>query len=197
MGALTGGFFGDFISQLLKLINPESTFVWFWPTLFTPLEDTMMILVGAMALGFVQILVGMAISFVKKLRRGQVMDAIWEEVTWWVVFAGLALAILGVTNLVIILGGVMVVAGPILTEKGFGKITGIFGSLYNHVTGYFGDILSYSRLMALSLIHIWRSGRARCLCSGPAVSPPRRRWRMPSPPLSLPTPPAICLLPIS
>lgn len=151
MGALTGGFFGDFISQLLKLINPESTFVWFWPTLFTPLEDTMMILVGAMALGFVQILVGMAISFAKKLRRGQVMDAIWEEVTWWVVFAGLALAILGVTNLVIILGGVMVVAGPILTEKGFGKITGIFGSLYNHVTGYFGDILSYSRLMALML----------------------------------------------
>ena len=151
MGALTGGFFGDFISQLLKLINPESTFVWFWPTLFTPLEDTMMILVGAMALGFVQILVGMAISFVKKLRRGQVMDAIWEEVTWWVVFAGLALAILGVTNLVIILGGVMVVAGPILTEKGVGKITGIFGSLYNHVTGYFGDILSYSRLMALML----------------------------------------------
>ena len=151
MGAVTGGFFGDFIPQLLKLINPESTFVWFWPTLFTPLEDTMMILVGAMALGFVQILVGMAISFVKKLRRGQVMDAIWEEVTWWVVFVGLALAILGVTNLVIILGGVMVVAGPILTEKGFGKVTGIFGSLYNHVTGYFGDILSYSRLMALML----------------------------------------------
>lgn len=151
MGAVTGGFFGDFIPQLLKLINPESTFVWFWPTLFTPLEDTMMILVGAMALGFVQVLVGMAISFVKKLRRGQVMDAIWEEVTWWVVFAGLALAILGVTNLVIILGGVMVVAGPILTEKGFGKVTGIFGSLYNHVTGYFGDILSYSRLMALML----------------------------------------------
>ena len=27
----------------------------------------------------------------------------------------------------------------------------MFGSLYNHVTGYFGDILSYSRLMALML----------------------------------------------
>ena len=32
-----------------------------------------------------------------------------------------------------------------------GKIMGIFGSLYNHVTGYFGDILSYARLMALML----------------------------------------------
>lgn len=30
-------------------------------------------------------------------------------------------------------------------------MTAVFGSLYNHVTGYFGDILSYSRLMALML----------------------------------------------
>ena len=149
MGAITGGFFGDFLTQLAKLINPDSTFA--LPALFTPLEDTMMILVGAMCLGFVQILTGMAISFYKKLRDGQVMDAIWEEVTWWVVFAGAALAILGVTNLVLILGIVMVVAGPVVTGTGFGKITGIFGSLYNHITGYFGDILSYSRLMALML----------------------------------------------
>ena len=43
------------------------------------------------------------------------------------------------------------VAGPVIQNEGFGKVTGIFGSLYNHVTGYFGDILSYSRLMALML----------------------------------------------
>ncbi len=149
MGAVTGGFFGDFPTQLAKLINPESTFA--LPALFTPLEDTMMILVGAMGLGFVQIITGMAISFARKVKSGQVMDAVWEEVTWWIVFAGLALAVLGVTNLVILLGGAMVVAGPLLTGKGLGKVTGIFGSLYNHVTGYFGDVLSYSRLMALML----------------------------------------------
>ena len=67
------------------------------------------------------------------------------------VFAGIALAVLGVTNLVLYAGIVLVVAGPVINGKGFGKITGIFGSLYNHVTGYFGDILSYSRLMALML----------------------------------------------
>lgn len=148
-GALTGGFFGDFLTQLFALIGVSDNFA--LPALFTPLNDTMMILIGAMCLGFVQILTGMAISFVKKLKHGQIMDAVWEEVTWWVVFAGLALAILKVTNLVMILGGVMVVAGPVLTQKGFGKVTGIFGSLYNHITGYFGDILSYSRLMALML----------------------------------------------
>ena len=37
-------------------------------------------------------------------------------------------------------------------KKGIGgKIVGIGGSVYNHITGYFGDILSYSRLMALML----------------------------------------------
>ena len=149
MGALTGGFFGDFLTQLAQLIHPESTFA--LPALFTPLDDTLMILVGAMCLGFVQILTGMVISVVGKLKRGQFLDAFWEEITWWVVFAGIALAVLGVTNLVLYAGIVLVVAGPVINGKGFGKITGIFGSLYNHVTGYFGDILSYSRLMALTL----------------------------------------------
>ena len=151
MGTLTGGFFGDFIPQLLKLLDPESTFVWFWPPLFTPLDNTLQILIGSMALGVVQIVTGMAISFVQKLRNGKWMDAVWEEVTWWLVFAGIALAVLGTTNMVLYAGVAMVFAGPLITGKGFGKLTGIFGSLYNHVTGYFGDILSYSRLMALML----------------------------------------------
>ncbi len=148
MGALTGGFFGDFLTQVVKLTTGGDFAL---PALFTPLEDTMMILVGAMCLGFVQILTGMAISFVSKLKNGQVLDAVFEEVTWWVVFAGLGLMILGITPIVLIAGLVMVVAGPVIQNQGFGKITGIFGSLYNHVTGYFGDILSYSRLMALML----------------------------------------------
>ena len=38
-----------------------------------------------------------------------------------------------------------------MQDKGWGMLTGVFGSLYNHVTGYFGDILSYTRLMALML----------------------------------------------
>lgn len=149
MGAITGGFFGDFIPQLAKLIDPSSTLA--LPALFTPLNDTLMILVGAMALGMVQIITGMAISFIRKVKAGQVLDAIFEEVTWWIVFVGVALMALGVTTLVLYAGLALVVIGPLLTGQGMGKITGIFGSLYNHVTGYFGDILSYARLMALML----------------------------------------------
>ena len=79
------------------------------------------------------------------------MDAVWNEITWWIVFAGIALAVLGIGNIVLVLGVILVVAGPVITGKGLGKITGIFASLYNNVTGYFGDILSYSRLMALMM----------------------------------------------
>ena len=148
MGALTGGFFGDFLTQVVKLTTGGDFAL---PALFTPLNDTLMILVGAMALGLVQIVTGMAISFIRKLKAGQVLDAVFEEVTWWIVFAGIGLMAAGVTNLVLYAGLALIVIGPLVTGQGFGKIMGIFGSLYNHVTGYFGDILSYARLMALML----------------------------------------------
>ena len=148
MGAVTGGFFGDFLTQVVLLTTGKDFAL---PALFTPLNDTLMILVGAMCLGFVQIVTGMVISMVQKFKKGQVMDAVWEEITWFVVFAGGGLLALGVTPIMLYVGLAMVLLGPIITGKGLGKITGIFGSLYNHITGYFGDILSYSRLMALML----------------------------------------------
>ncbi len=149
-GAITGGFFGDFLTQAVSILTKgQSTFE--LPSLFTPLNDTLMILVGSMALGLVQIITGMAISFVRKVKAGKVLDAVFEEVTWWVVFVGIGLMAAGITNLVLYAGIVLIVAGPLITGQGLGKIMGIFGSLYNHVTGYFGDILSYARLMALML----------------------------------------------
>ncbi len=147
-GAVTGGFFGDFLTQVVKLTTGKDFAL---PSLFTPLDDTLAILIGSMCLGFVHIVTGMAVSFVRKIKAGQVLDAVFEEVTWWVVFAGLGCMFLLHTNIVLYVGIAMVVIGPIITGKGMGKITGIFGSLYNHVTGFFGDILSYSRLMALML----------------------------------------------
>lgn len=149
MGAITGGFFGDFLTQVVKLTTGADFAL---PSLFTPLDDTLMILVGAMCLGFVQIVTGMAISFIRKLQKGQVLDAVFEELTWWIVFAGIGVMALGYSNVVLYVGLALVVLGPIVTGKGLmGKITGIFGSVYNHVTGYFGDLLSYARLMALML----------------------------------------------
>ena len=149
MGALTGGFFGDFLTQLVAIVSPGTVFA--LPKLFDPLDDLTMILIGSMALGMVQIVTGMAISLIEKCKRKKFLDAFFEEITWWIVFIGIALLALGRGAAVLYVGCALVLLGPIVQGKGWGKLTGVFGSLYNHVTGYFGDILSYTRLMALML----------------------------------------------
>ena len=153
-GALTGGFFGDFIPQLAKLIDPTSNVQ--LPYLFTPLTDTLAILVGSLALGVIQIITGMAISVVYKCRNGEWVDALWNEITWWIVLAGATLAILGIGNVagypvVLFVGLAMLVYDSTRNAKGFGKVTALIGAVYNGVSGYFSDILSYARLMALML----------------------------------------------
>ena len=149
MGALTGGFFGDFLTQLVAIVSPGTVFA--LPKLFDPLDDLTMILIGSMALGMVQIVTGMAISLIEKCKRKKFLDAFFEKITWWIVFVGIALLALGKGVAVLYVGCALVLLGPIVQGKGWGKLTGVFGSLYNHVTGYFGDILSYTRLMALML----------------------------------------------
>ena len=149
VGAMTGGFFGDFLTQLVAIVSPGTVFA--LPKLFDPLDDLTMILIGSMALGLVQIITGMAISLIEKCKRKKFLDAFFEEITWWIVFLGIALAVLKKGTAVLYLGCALVLLGPIVQGKGWGKLTGVFGSIYNHVTGYFGDILSYTRLMALML----------------------------------------------
>ena len=153
-GALTGGFFGDFIPQIAKLIDPNSNVQ--LPYLFTPLTDTLAILVGSLVLGVIQIITGMAISVVYQCRNGRWVDALWNEITWWIVLTGAALAVLGVGNVagypvVLFVGLAMLVYGSTRNAKGFGKVTALIGAVYNGVSGYFSDILSYARLMALML----------------------------------------------
>jgi len=154
MGALTGGFLGDYIPQVLKIMNPESTFE--MPALFTPLNDTLAILIGSLVLGFIQVITGMIISFVKQTKDGHFLDALFNEGTWWVIFVGAGLAILGIGSvggvpIVLGLGLLMLVIGTWRQNPGIGVITGLVGAIYNGVTGIFQDVLSYSRLMALML----------------------------------------------
>ena len=151
MGALTGGFFGDFIPQLLKLINPASTFA--MPSLFDPLNDALSVLIGSLAIGLVQIFTGMIVSMYKQIKRGETMAALCNEGAWFVVFilAGAAAATGQVKPCVIAILALLVLTQGYGKEGIVGKIMGIFGSLYNNITGYFSDIMSYSRLMALML----------------------------------------------
>lgn len=149
-GALTGGLFGDAPLQLARMFNPDTAYQGL-PSLFDPLNDTIYVLIGAMILGFIHLNVGMAVSLHEKLRHGQMLDGILYEVAEWIIFIGAALLYFAHTPVVLIIGAVMLLAGSMRGKKGFGRFTSIFGLIYNELTGWFGDILSYSRLMALML----------------------------------------------
>ena len=58
---------------------------------------------------------------------------------------------IGGVPVVLCIGVLMLIYGSGREAKGFGKVTAVFGAVYNGLTGWFGDILSYSRLMALML----------------------------------------------
>ena len=51
----------------------------------------------------------------------------------------------------LVVGALMLLVGGTRKAKGFGKVTSAVGIIYNGVSGFFSDILSYVRLMALML----------------------------------------------
>ena len=155
MGILTGGFFGDALSQIGKILGKPDGWGELW-SLFNPMTDVMTVLIGAMALGLIHLNTGMVISAVEKVKSGDAAGAFWEEGSLWVILVGAVLAALKLGNIggvpvVLVIGCVMLFYGGSRGAKGFGKVTSLFATLYNTVTGWFGDILSYSRIMALML----------------------------------------------
>ena len=152
MGALTGGFFGDLLPQLAKIIDPNTTFTGL-PALFSPLDDALAVLIGSLAIGVAQIFTGMGVSMYRKIKKGEVMDALCSEGAWYLVFllVGGGIALGQVKPALIAVIALLVVTQSYGKKGIVGKLMGIGGSLYSNVTGYFSDILSYSRLMALML----------------------------------------------
>lgn len=157
MGIFTGGFFGNAVPTLVEIFGGDPGALGILSDPFIdPLTDTTAVLVGAMALGFVHLMTGLVVNWKLKAKDGHFMDGVWDEGTWMVIFAGLALFVLDIGNIagfpvLLIIGCLMLFYGSGREAKGIGKITAVFGAIYNGLTGWFGDILSYSRLMALML----------------------------------------------
>ena len=161
MGVLTGAFFSDVPYQLVHLFNPKSTWPGLWH-LFSPETDSNLVLYGSLVLGMLHLNTGMVVSAVQKVKNGDKAGALFEEGSLWIILVGgllLAADMMIVKNsalhyaglAVLIVGAVMLLFGAGRNAKGFGKVTAAFGCIYNTATGWFGDVLSYSRIMALML----------------------------------------------
>ncbi|MDR1514756.1 MAG: V-type ATP synthase subunit I [Synergistaceae bacterium] len=157
-GAITFSWFGDSITSFsfLHFLAPLEKL-----KILDPMNDPMTMLGVAMALGFIQIMFGLALAFAENMRKGDMFAALADQGAWIVFLCGLVLGGLasgGVVGVPAKAGWIMAGAGAaalVLTQGRskpslFGKAFSGVLSLYN-VTAYLGDVLSYSRLLALGL----------------------------------------------
>lgn len=146
-GIIYGSIFGDLIK---------------FNSLITPADDLMIILIVSIAMGAFQIYFGLAIKAYLLIRDGKIMDAIYDVLTWYFSLTGAFLFIGGpllklsqdISNIgkwMMIVGMVGLVLTQGRESKSFGgKLGGGVYGLYG-ISSYIGDLVSYSRLMALGL----------------------------------------------
>lgn len=157
-GAMTFSWFGDSIDAFpfLKPLQGLKSL-----QVLDPMNDPMTLLGISLALGFFQVMVGLFIAMTENLRKGDKLSAFADQGGWIIFLCGLVLVGLsaagtidlptGVSGAIAGAGALILVATQGRQKEGiFGKLFSGVLSLYN-VTGYLGDVLSYSRLLALGL----------------------------------------------
>ncbi len=156
-GVMFGGYFGDLFQTWASTVFGKTIEI--RPLWFDPMEDPTRLLVFSLILGVIHLFTAMGIDMYMKIRDGQVADAIFDEVPWYLVVLGAALWLGGssISPALVAPGKYMFIAGMIMAlysgtrhKKGFAKVTGGFASVYG-ITGWISDILSYARLLALGL----------------------------------------------
>lgn len=159
-GAITVSWFGDSLTAFpfLSGVAPVASKI----QLLNPMGDPITMLTISLVLGFVQILYGLLLAFYQNWKAGDKFAACADQGGWILLLCGLVLfgcaaggyapgSMLLPGKVVSILGAAVLVATQGREKPSlFGKLFSGVMSLYN-VTGYLGDVLSYSRLLALGL----------------------------------------------
>jgi V/A-type H+/Na+-transporting ATPase subunit I len=163
IGAIFGGWFGltpDQVPEMFTYLAADGERLFLFQKI-NALTNPITVLILALALGFIQILMGVIMKFAHDFRSNDKKEAILNTGPWISILSAIGLTILGST----ILPPVFAVIGTywvyvsiallILTQGRekksiIGKVISGVLSLYGLV-GYMSDILSYSRLLALGL----------------------------------------------
>jgi V/A-type H+-transporting ATPase subunit I len=154
VGLLFGGYLGiapEALPEVLRAIQ-----------VFDPIGNPLPVFYLALGLGVFQVMVGMMLKIYSDARNGQFMNGVLDQGPWLFVFFT-AIAYLGVVtdyipfttpdqliNLIYIGLVMVVVASGRKGKTVLEKVQSAALSLYDSI-GYFSDILSYSRLLALGL----------------------------------------------
>ena len=155
-GVISGSFFGNFIDSFVPVLIPLKNSL----MLVDPMSNPMQVLGISLLLGVVHLMFGLLVAAYDKLRHGEFIDALGNDISWFLLIVGLCLFGVGLGGMLpphfTQIGQAMAILGAVIifiyAGKGepnfFKKIINGFLALYGS-TSYLGDILSYSRLLAL------------------------------------------------
>ncbi|MFD2305956.1 V-type ATP synthase subunit I [Enterococcus termitis] len=154
-GFIYGSFFGAALPKELFGIHLP------FPLLSTT-EDVNTILILSVVFGFIQLMTGLMVNGIELTKRKRYLESIGESFAWQGLLIGLLIAVLGmllfknngllVTGVVVaVISALSIIAVPVIQTKSKAKglAKGLYG-LYG-LTSYIGDLVSYTRLMALGI----------------------------------------------
>lgn len=162
-GIMFGSFFGDLINVIRTnyLGLPEMRlYVWLNPQG----DDLMLTMLWCFLFGIVHLFVGLAVKGYLEWRQGDKLGAICDVLSVYLAVGGAAPIcagmIIDIPDIVKTVGKYCALVGVVLivltagrASKGmFGKLGSGLYALYNTISGYLSDVLSYSRLLALGLV---------------------------------------------
>ncbi len=169
-GFMYGGFFGDATHTISSVFFGGDAML--TPLWMDPTQEPLTLLVFSVMLGIIHLLIGMGIKVYTLCRDKQYFEAVADHMIWMVIMGfilvlatGMFLGNSGVTvpgvvntigmyGLIVALIGLVAIktaAGLVLKKKNIiAALGGGVLSIYD-ITGYIGDMLSYSRLLALGL----------------------------------------------
>ncbi len=161
-GAMYGSWFGDMPniigSNFFNTDKFASTAIW-----IDPLKELMNLLVYCFIFGLVHLFTGVGIKAFNLWKHGRRFEAFCESVPTAVAIFGFCPIFFGLFTEVpdwlravgtpaLIIGVILVILTAGRGSKSIvGKLGGGLYGLYNLVSGYLGDVLSYARLLALGL----------------------------------------------
>lgn len=150
-GILTGSYLGDLVGKyLLHGVGSQTVALWKDPLYET---NSMIFLALVCVVGFVHIFVGYLAGAYDCVRRGKIKDAITQNISWFILLAGLAVYVLSgypsvdplLPSGLSLIGALISIVALALLFVGYGPM------LFIKITGIVGNTLSYARLLALGL----------------------------------------------
>ncbi len=126
------------------------------PLFFDPVNNALPVMGLCIGIGALHLFSGLFMGAYQNIKRGQPLDALYDQLSWFMLVVGLGLLLLPATaqvGTIMALAGVVIIlltAGRNKSTNPIKRIISGLGALYG-VTSWVSDLLSYMRLFGMGL----------------------------------------------